>query len=363
LLRRGIVRERVAGDGADFDFVHARLRQAAYEATTLARRRLLHRRVAELLSTPSTGSDPARLVMLATHQRAAGQDADAAATFREAGLAARALHANREAATHLETALALGNPDVAVIQVALGEVRASLGDYTGAIAALEGAAGLLPGTDLPGVDVRLGRIHLRRGDLVAAASYLDTAIVALEQKPDMDPAATRLLTQALVERAATAERAGDLDRAASAAERALDVVKAGGDTTGNAAAHRILGLVARDRGDLGAARVSLRRSLAMAEADSEAGASIAAGNALALVEAAAGDRDAAIALLEITLEACRRTGERHLEAAVENNLADQLHAMGRDEEAMEHLKRAVATFAEVGDAGELEPEIWKLVTW
>src|SRR4029453_6663607 len=140
---------------------------------TLARRRLLHRRVAELLSTPGTGSDPARLVMLATHQPAAGQEGDAAATFREAGLAARALHANREAAAHLETALALGNPDVAVIQVALGEVRTPLADYPGAIAALEGAAGLLPATDLPGVEVRLGRIHLRRGDLVAAASYLD----------------------------------------------------------------------------------------------------------------------------------------------------------------------------------------------
>ena len=31
---------------------------------------------------------------------------------------------------------------------------------------------------------------------------------------------------------------------------------------------------------------------------------------------------------------------------------------------MEHLKRAVTPFAEVGGRpGELEPEIWKLVTW
>jgi len=81
------------------------------------------------------------------------------------------------------------------------------------------------------------------------------------------------------------------------------------------------------------------------------------------VEAAAGDHDAAISLLESALEACRRTGERHLEAAVENNLADQLHAAGREEEAMDHLKRAVAAFADVGGPGALEPEIWKLVAW
>ncbi len=71
-----------------------------------------------------------------------------------------------------------------------------------------------------------------------------------------------------------------------------------------------------------------------------------------------------MALLEEALVECRRTGERHLEAAVENSLADQLHALGRIDESMAHLKQAVAIFAEVGgNPGELEPEIWKLVAW
>ena len=110
---------------------------------------------------------------------------------------------------------------------------------------------------------------------------------------------------------------------------------------------------------------SARRSTARLRVeDGDPGAAIAARNGLALVEAAAGDHDAAIALLEEALAECRRTGETHLEAAVENNLADQLHAAGRADEAMEHLKRAVALFAEVGGRpGELEPEIWKLVSW
>jgi tetratricopeptide (TPR) repeat protein len=108
----------------------------------------------------------------------------------------------------------------------------------------------------------------------------------------------------------------------------------------------------------------LTRSLAISGDDPDPGAAIAARNALALVEAATGNRDGAIALLEEALAACRRTGETHLEAAVENNLADQLHAAGRPDEAMAHLKRAVALFAEVGGRpGELEPEIWKLVAW
>jgi hypothetical protein len=30
---------------------------------------------------------------------------------------------------------------------------------------------------------------------------------------------------------------------------------------------------------------------------------------------------------------------------------------------MDHLKQAVALFAEIGEPGTLEPEIWKLVSW
>ena len=45
------------------------------------------------------------------------------------------------------------------------------------------------------------------------------------------------------------------------------------------------------------------------------------------------------------------------------DLADLLNAAGRKEEAMRHLKRAVTIFAEVNEAGAMEPEVWKLVEW
>jgi hypothetical protein len=37
--------------------------------------------------------------------------------------------------------------------------------------------------------------------------------------------------------------------------------------------------------------------------------------------------------------------------------------MGREAEAMDHLKAAVTAFADVGGREPLEPEIWKLVAW
>jgi predicted ATPase len=363
LVRRGIVREVPAAPEVAFDFAHAKLRDAAYDATSLARRRLLHRRTAELLRAEGGGrDDPGRLVQIAIHERAAGREAEAADAFRQAGVQARSLFANREAAAHLETAIGLGHPEVAGIQLLLGEVRMALGDYAGAIAALEAAAAATSDDELSRVELRLGRVHARRGDLATAASHLDAAVATLE--PGATATGAHLLARALVERAVVAHRAGELDLAHLAASRALSIAEAVGDGPGAGAAHRILGLVARETGDLDAARVSLGHSLALAGADPDAGAAIAARNALALVEAAAGNRAAAIALLEAALEECRRTGERHLEAAVENSLADQLHAVGRTDEAMAHLKQAVAIFAEVGgNPGELEPEIWKLVAW
>ncbi|HEY6568948.1 MAG TPA: AAA family ATPase, partial [Candidatus Limnocylindrales bacterium] len=162
LVRRGLVREIGASPGARFDFAHAKFRDAVYEGTSLARRRLLHGRTADLLrAAPGPRDDPGRLVQIAVHERAAGRDAEAAEAFREAGLRSRELYALPEASAHLETALALGHPDAAGIEVALGEVRTARGDYAGAIAALEAAAAVTDAPGLPAIELRLGRVHAR----------------------------------------------------------------------------------------------------------------------------------------------------------------------------------------------------------
>ena len=175
LVRRAIVREVDRGGEPVFDFGHARLRDAAYEDIGLARRRLLHRRVAEVLRSGGR-QDAARLAQIAGHELAAGRDAEAADAYREAGRLARAVFANREALEHLSAALALGHPDVVGLEVAIGEVRTALGDYAGAIAALEAAAAVSDEAGLPSIELRLGRVHARRGDVQTAASHLDAAL-------------------------------------------------------------------------------------------------------------------------------------------------------------------------------------------
>ncbi|HKF85038.1 MAG TPA: AAA family ATPase, partial [Candidatus Limnocylindrales bacterium] len=247
LIRRAIVRETASPGEPRYDFAHARLRDAALEEIGLARLRLLHRRVAEALRTAAGRADAARLVQIATHEQAAGQDAAAAGAWRDAGRLARAVFANREALGHLEAALALGHPDAIGVEVEIGEVRTALGDYAGAIAALEAAAASADAAALPLIELRLGRVHARRGDTATAASHLDAALEAT-------PEGSAERATILVERGAVALRAGDLDLAASLAAAAIGA-GASGATAG--AAHRLGGLVALRRGDATAARDEL----------------------------------------------------------------------------------------------------------
>jgi hypothetical protein len=129
-------------------------------------------------------------------------------------------------------------------------------------------------------------------------------------------------------------------------------------------AERLVGLVAHARGDLAGSRDALGRSVALAADDPDPTASIAALTALALALAASGSIDEAVVTATAAIDECRRIGDRHLEAAVENHIADMLHEAGRADDSMVHLKRAVALFAEVGEGGPaLDPGIWALAAW
>jgi tetratricopeptide (TPR) repeat protein len=350
-LRRGLVREA----GTAFDFAHGGLRDLAYESTSLTRRRLLHRRVAEALRLDLAGSgrdDLARLALIAAHERDGGRTAEAAEAFRVAGARAAAIFANREAIDHNEAALSMGHPNVAGLRGAIGRLRTRLGDYAGAITALEAAAAAADDADLPEVERLIAGAQLRRGDLVAAARHLEAALGGATE-----PALT---TRVLVDQSVVLRLAGDLPGALAAARRALDTATGAADPAGIGAAHRSLGLISLARGDAQAARIDSERAVAAAD-PADPTARIAALTGLALAEAAAGDVETGLLHGAEAIELCRRIGDRHLEGAVENHLADILHAAGRDEDAMAHLRRAVEAFAEVGgDPMATDPGIWML---
>ncbi len=333
----GLIIER----DAEYDFAHERLRSLVEERAGLARRRLLHARVAEVLRVGR--GNPA---LAARHLELAGQAPAAAAAYFEAGDRARELAATAEALEHYRTALALGHPRPAALHEALGDVHTLRGEYRAALAAYEAAAALAEPDQLARLEQRIGSVHERRSDWELAELHYQEAL-------RLGGDAARIQA----DRSLVARRRGDDAEALRLGATALALAEHAGDQAATAQAHNILGL-------LGAGREHLELSLAFSAALTDQTIRLAALNNLALDYAAEGDLEHARGLIVEALALCSELGDRHREAALRNNLADMLHQAGETEAAMEELKRAVAIFAEIGeDEGGLQPGVWRLVEW
>jgi predicted ATPase/DNA-binding SARP family transcriptional activator len=364
LSAQGLVTE--TGEGLDqraltYDFSHEKLRALVYDETSLARRRLLHRRVADVLAGRARGRRDAEPVagQVARHYLRAGNEPAAAEYFKLAGEHARSLYANAEALAHLGMALALGHPATRALHEAIGDLHTLLGEYAAALASYETAAALCALDELADVEHKLATVYMRRGEWDRAESHLEGAIGALGEAGAPDTRARIYSDWSL-----TARRLGYSEQAQVLAGRALELAEAADDARALAQAYNMLGMLASSRGDREDARQHLERSLALAEGLSDQGARVAALNNLALAYGAGGAIERALELAEAALALSAAQGDRHREAALHNNLADLLHAAGRADAAMAHLKQAVSIYAEIGiEAGTLQPEIWKLAEW
>ncbi len=363
LTARAMVRELQAPTGEPlYDFSHDKLRSVVYEEASLARRRLLHGRIADALQSRSRDAEPpfALAGRIAYHEQRAGRDARAAEMYAQAGERARALYANGEAVDHLRRALALGHPDTVRLHEAVGDLETRVGDYAAALASFSTAAAAVPhgSPQLATLEHKIAQVHLRTGDPVAARARLDAALTALG---DADNPGQRARIAA--DRSLAAERTGLVDEAELEAQRALDLAERAADRRALAQARNILGLLARHSGQLVEAERQLQYSVDLAAQMGEPDTQITALNNLALVLGDAQRYDHALEHASTAATLCARIGDRHREAALHNNIADLLHAAGREDEAMRHLTRAVTLFAEVGEQATTEPEIWKLVDW
>lgn len=353
LVRRDVVTEASHG----YDIAHDALRTLSYDGIGLARRRLLHLRVAETIALHGRGRAGAGTSVIAQHYERAGRLPEAAEHHVLAGRHARSLYANAEALSHLRRAVELGHPEIADLSEEMGDLATLLGRYGEAAASYETAAAHRSSGELAGLEHKLGELHARRGDWAAAESHLRAALAGLIGDEHVERAHLH------GDLALCAHARGDAAEAETLTERALALATRGDDPRTLARAHNVAGILRSAAGDPAGARRYLDVSLRLAKELDDPAARAAALNNLALAAGQEGDRAAAAEMTEEALRLCVVQGDRHREAALHNNLADLLNADGRREEAMEHLKRAATLFSEVGEEGTLEPEIWKLVRW
>ena len=133
--QRRIVREQ--GEDA-YDFSHDKIREVAYTALSAARRRLLHRKVAEALVAVHADNLGAVSGQIAAHYERANLLQQAISYYRQAGEAAQQIFANEEALAAYQKALHLLEriPHLAEKQEMAAQCYESIGD----IAAISGEA-------------------------------------------------------------------------------------------------------------------------------------------------------------------------------------------------------------------------------
>lgn len=364
LLSHGIILEHQspeAGGELIYDFSHEKLREVTYEGISLARRRLLHRRIAEVLSNQSRGRGRKdRLAgQIAFHYQQAGQENQASQYFKLAGEQARAVYANTEAMAHYRTALALGYPEMVVLHEAIGDLQVLQGEYSAAVNSYETSAALGGSSALARLEHKLGDLHHRRGEWELAENHFQASLEALG-----DSGTSEEKARLYADWSRTTHQQGHIQQSMQLATRALKLAEEAGNQLALARSHNILGILARSQEQTDQAARHLEQSLDLAKKMDDPGAQIAAYNNLALVYRDYEQLDKAISLAERALEICRQVGDRHQEAALLNNLADLYYAAGQSETAMAHLKKAVVIFAEIGiETGSMKPEIWKLSEW
>jgi DNA-binding SARP family transcriptional activator len=356
-LAAGVLVELPGRDG--YDVPYETMRSVVLETTTTVRRRLLHDRAARTLVRRASGRvTSAQCGTIARHLSSAGRTGEAAEWHWRAATEARRLHAHDEALADVRAALELGH-DPAEGRLAEGELLIALGRYDDAITSLELAAAASDAAPVTmQVERRLGEVHSRLGAHDVAAAHLAAAVdAASSAEADADLAAI------LAEQALATYRTGDATAAADVAAEGLRIAERSLDASALAATTNALGLIAaRDRRAADAEQW-MRTSLGHADRAGDSTVAIAALNNLARLLAESGRTEDARVAAEDALARGVRVGDRHRVAALHTNLADLLRATGDNEGAMTHLKQAAALFAEVDDAPERRPDIWKYVEW
>ena len=358
-----------AGDrgGPRYDFPYEALREVVYDSSTLARRRLLHGRAADVLIRRFE-RDPVttRAAAIAEHLQRAGRETEAAGWWWRAAGRARDLYAHAEEYAYLRRAEALGYPP-ADVAVALGDVLTVLGRYREALAEFEAAASAIDGQQAgaagesadgsAAIEHKLAEVHHRLGDWALAEAHLE---VALELLGPGDPSRRARIE---ADRAVLAYRRGAAPAAAGLARGALDSARRAGDPAAIAQALNVLGMLDARRGATASAAARLRESLDQARGLPDPGAAVAALNNLSRLLADSGRPGEALPLAQEALALGRELGDQHRVAALHTNLADLLHAAGQREAALGHLKEAARGFASVDTGGTPRPEVWTLVEW
>ncbi len=318
-------------------FNHDLVRAAAYEGLSFAVRREIHGHVGEALET-RVGDAEDLAALLSLHFFEAGVFDKAWGYSVAAGDAARAKHANIDAATFYERALAAApelTPDpvaVAGVSESLGDVRELAARYDEADAAYAQSLELVPSARLVRKRAIVGE---RRGRYDDALALVDEAYTSAGLE-----SSERVALE--LQRAILLYRQGKIDDCATWAERAAEGAVAASDQSALGDAYYIRAAAEGDRG--GPAREYLDRALPIFEELGLLQRQATVLNNMGVRSYYEGAWDEAAEHYRRAEEAALRAGDVLTGAHATNNRAEILLDQGHLAEAAQDFDSALRTY-------------------
>ncbi|MCK9459026.1 MAG: sigma 54-interacting transcriptional regulator [Proteobacteria bacterium] len=295
-------------------------------------------------------------VIAALHAQAAELETDEARRLLHAALAKDAGAIRRryaEVAAGLERAGALAAaqellaavaavltepPEAALVRLGLGRIALAQGDHATAALHLKALVDEPAPVGMEALAL-LGKMHGARRELVEAAEALDRALERAACPADT--------ARILAELAQVQFRRGELDLAADAARRGLDLAPRRDPT--RAELYGVLGKIAAARGDLGGSAAHCTEAVEAARASGDRRALGLAINMLAWARQQAGDLAAAAEDLATALALYREMGDLRRLMRAEMMAGDLHWWLDRQAEALVHHEEAMRLAAAVGN--------------
>ncbi len=365
-----------------FLFRHALLRDVAYESILYARRRELHRRVAQRIEELH-GKDgriaEEYLAPLAWHYLRAEAWTPAFRYYVAAGINAQQRYANRDALVLFKTALDIApylvtssDPNeliglVAGLHERSGDLYTLLGEYDQAEASYQEALALVQATGaeergsfthdyqplIPDIQISIPILRVRLHRLLAAVherrSSYDTAFAWLERGMALaDSVAHAELTRCYLLGAGIYFRQGEYERAMEWSRLALVLAEQINSVVDQAHALSLMGNLWREQGDLGASVQFLEQALTLFQAVNDITRLSDALNNLGQVYLQLGRWPDTIACFEQSLQISQNIGDILATARTSNNLAVVLVGRGELQRAGELYRYSGEQFARIG---------------
>jgi class 3 adenylate cyclase/predicted ATPase len=338
-------------------FRHALTRDVAYNTLLYARRRELHRLVAQGIEMLYADRLDEYVTSLAHHYLDAEEWSLAFHYQRRAGERAQALFANKDAVARFRLALSIASeqlPDTPTDELVdvhgrLGDVLLLDGRYDKALQAYQAALDLLALDGAPDEIARFYRktavVHERKADYPQALEWLERGLEVLGEREVVERARIYNLGGGVF------YRQGEREKSLEWKQRALQIAERLKDQREIANAYLVIAIIHFDGGDADRALDFGKRCLDAYEAAGDLSGSVRARNNLGLVSRRADDWAQAAEHCEEGLRLSETMGDVMNVGLFANNMGNVYLQQGKLEDAAAAYRRSIAVLLPSGFRG------------